>query len=114
MFEINLRQGRSNYYVTGAGYNIARYVVEDRVLGKDLGPCVLNRAQHFWHSVPKAVVYRYVQDPAFVEKARALAAAGKESTTFGYRYDLVRRPLRLAYVLVHLQRYFKKYRTYPQ
>ena len=51
---------------------------------------------------------------AFVEKARALAAGGKESTTFGYRYDLVRRPLRLAYVLVHLQRYFKKYRTYPQ
>ena len=114
VFEINLRQGRSNYYVTGAGYNIARYVVEDRVLGKDLGPCVLNRAEHFWHSVPKAVVYRYVQDPAFVEKARALAAGGKESTTFGYRYDLVRRPLRLAYVLVHLQRYFKKYRTYPQ
>lgn len=112
VFEINLRQGRSNYYVTGAGYNLARYVVEDRVLDKDLGPCVLNEKETFWHSVPRAVVYRYVKDPAFVAQAKALVKAGKETTSFGCRYDLSLNPRRLAYYLIHMQRYFKKFKTY--
>lgn len=112
VFEINLRQGRSNYYVTGAGYNIARYVVEDRVYERDLGDCVMNERESFWHSVPRAVVYRYVKDAAFVEKAKRLAREKKETTSFGYRYDLAANPRRLAYYLVHLQRYFKKFKTY--
>ena len=112
VFEINLRQGRSNYYVTGAGYNLARYVVEDRVLNKDLGPCVMNQKETFWHSVPRAVVYKYVKSPAFVAKARQLAREGRETTSFGYRPDLLTNPKRMAYYLVHMQRYFKKFKTY--
>ena len=112
VFEINLRQGRSNYYVTGAGLNIARYVVEDRVLGSDLGPCVMNEKETFWHSVPRAVVYKYVKDPAFVEKARRLVREGRETTSFGCGYDLRWNPRRFAYYLVHMQRYFKKFKTY--
>lgn len=112
VLEINLRQGRSNYYMTGAGHNPARLVVEDRVLQRDLGPCVLHREPTFWHSVPRAVVYRYCKDAAFVAQARQLVREKKETTALGYAFDLRANPKRLAYYLVHLQRYFKKYKTY--
>ena len=112
VFEINLRQGRSNYYVTGAGLNIAKYVVEDRVLGRDLGPCHMHKDASFWHSVPRGVVWKYVKDPDFIAKAKQLAREGKETTSFGYRFDLLTNPKRFAYWLVHMQRYYKKYKTY--
>ena len=35
-FEINARQGRSNYYVTGSGYNLAEYIVKEYVEKKEV------------------------------------------------------------------------------
>ena len=51
VFEINCRQGRSNYYVTGAGYNLAKYLVEDVIEHK---PCALTMTQnrHLWWVIP--------------------------------------------------------------
>ncbi len=109
VFEINLRQGRSNYYVTGSGNNIARYVVEDRINHRDLGECVMNNTEHFFHSVPAQVVYDYVEDPEFVARARRLAAEGRESVPFEYGSDLRFNPLRWLYVKIHMRRYFDKF-----
>ena len=59
LFEINCRQGRSNYYVTGAGYNIAKLLVEDLVEHKEL-PFVITENESLWRMVPKAVAFNFL------------------------------------------------------
>ena len=109
-FEINLRQGRSNYYVTASGFNIAEYLVKDYVLCSALAyaeakePC-------FWHYVPRGVVYRYASRSA-ANEARALVRQGKESSSLWYRYDVCHNPLRALYLFIHGRRYYKKYKIY--
>lgn len=112
VFEINLRQGRSNYYVTGAGLNIARYVVEDRVNQQDLGEPLFYQGGSYWHSIPNPVVWDYTADPQMVQQARAIADAGRDTTALDYRYDLRMNPLRRIYLWEHYRRYYKKYATY--
>lgn len=111
-FEINLRQGRSNYYVTGAGLNIAKYVVEDRVNKRDLGPPLFYEGESFWHSIPLPVVRQYTGDAALAEQALALAKQGRDTTAFGYPFDLRLNPLRWLYLQEHYRRYCKKYASY--
>ena len=36
VFEINTRQGRSNFYVTGSGHNIAELLVEDFIYNRPI------------------------------------------------------------------------------
>ncbi len=112
VFEINLRQGRSNYYVTGSGFNIAQFIVRDRVLNEDLGECAVCKKAHYWRSVPDGVVFNYVKDKQFVEKAKMLKKSGEHSTSLGYKHDLMANPKRLLYYIIHMQRYFKKFKKY--
>lgn len=109
VFEINLRQGRTNYYVTAAGNNIARYVVEDRINEADLGECFMSTKEVFWHSVPRDVVFNYVKDPEFVERARRLVKEGKEAMSFNYSPDLFLNPMRWAWMKIHMHRYRDKF-----
>lgn len=60
-FEINTRQGRSNYYVTGSGFNIAKYIVEEYIYNKNL-PIEIAKNEHLWLVVPKKVAFKYVKD----------------------------------------------------
>lgn len=110
-FEINLRQGRSNYYITAAGINIAKLIVDDYILGNDL-PYTECKNEHYWHSIPTRIVYKYVKNYELKEKVRLLIKEKKESSSLWYKYDLCNNPKRLAYVLVHLYRHFKKYKKY--
>ena len=44
---------------------------------------------------------------------KSLVKKGKSASSLFYSYDLRMNPLRLAYVLIHNRRYFKKYKLYP-
>ncbi len=109
-FEINLRQGRSNYYVTAAGLNIARLTAE--VYEDDGDECVMNENEVFWHHVPKSVAYEYTEDPDLVAKARALAGEGKERSSLWYKPDLKLNPMRFICVVEVLRRQKNKFKQY--
>lgn len=110
VFEINLRQGRSNYYVTCCGQNIARTAVEDRY-GRLTDTDICKEAS-FWYTVPKRVIYKYVKDGNLVHRAKRIISTGNARSTLMYKPDL-KNPLRLFYVAAHGIRYFSKYRKYP-
>lgn len=111
VFEINLRQGRSNYYVTSSGNNIANYVVQDRVENKELN-FFAQKDPFFWHVIPTSVVYKFVNDKTLVNKAKSLIKEGKSATSFGYKYDLHNNFKRSAYITLYNLNQIKKFNKY--
>ncbi len=111
-FEINLRLGRSNNYVTTAGCNVARYIVEDLVLDNDLGDTYFCDREAFWHSVPKGVVYEYCRDKNMTAKAKALVKAGHSGASLWYRPDTFMNPMRVFFLAMHGYNHYGKFNTY--
>lgn len=98
-FEINVRLGRSNFYVTANGYNVSDWYVRDWVRHERLEGLEIARGEHLFAFVPKAVIKRYVLDPVLRDKALALMKAGRSSDPNVYAPDLTlkRRAYNLAY-----------------
>lgn len=109
VFELNARQGRSNFYVTGSGYNLARYLVEDRVAGESLD-CTLATNEILWLVIPKKVAHTYVTDESLRTRMRVLERQGKVVNPLFYRGDI--HPRRLAAVLKAHLSHADKYRRY--
>ena len=108
VFEINCRQGRSNYYVTGAGYNIAKLLVEDQVEKKDL-PFVLADRPSLWRVVPRKVAFTYIVSD-YHQQMRELMRQGKEVRPLFYDKDKsLMRTLRME---KNLLGHFQKFKTY--
>ena len=86
VFEINCRQGRSNYYVTGAGCNLAQFLVEDRVEHKPQPQPVLTQNRHLWMAIPRKVAYDYIPK-RFHGEMKALEKAGAYVNPLWYSKD---------------------------
>ncbi|WP_311836089.1 hypothetical protein [Cellulomonas fimi] len=108
-FEVNPRIGRNNYYVTAAGANPMRFLVEDRVQGRAVEPVVVDR-EILYSILPHRLLLRYVLDPALRARVRTLVRAGAVAHPLRYRGDgsVARR----AYVLAAMLNQVRKFRTY--
>ena len=108
VFEINTRQGRSNYYVTGAGANVAKLFVDDYIEDKDM-PLHIVDNEILWMVVPKGVAFKYIKPHEYREKMKRLIKEGKMKNPLFYDKDKgFKRRLRLAKsMLGHYYKYNK-------
>ena len=77
-FDFNTRQGRSNYYVTGSGFNVAKYVVEEYVYNRPFDPeFETAQEEHLWTVLPYRAIDEFVSDPKLRDLAHRLVREKK-------------------------------------
>lgn len=109
VFEINLRQGRSNFYVTGAGYNLAKYLVDDYIYNKN-SECIIANKEHLWTMIPIDIAYTYVKNKSYVEKMQELVSKGLWVNPIFYKGDnKLKRKIRMDRLQKGQYEKFKKY-----
>ena len=109
VFEINTRQGRSNYYVTNAGENVARYIVDDHIdgLAED---CRIVTKESLWLVIPKKVAFDYISNEEYKLLMKKLIRSGNYVNPLEYSEDGgLMRKLRF---LKSQAGHFYKYRKY--
>ena len=112
-FEINCRQGRSNYYVTGAGYNVAKLVVEDRIehQDKELEIC---KNRSLWRMVPLSIAYKFTPKQ-YHKQMKELVRSGADHHSMIYSGDSsFKRRLRVLKGQLGIIKRFNKYCKVPE
>lgn len=108
-FEINTRQGRSNYYVTGSGFNIAKYLVDEYIYEKNI-PFQMAQNEHLWMVVPKQVAFKYVKSPEMKAKMKRLIHEKKVVNPNFFKKDL--RPKRFYAMYKNFLSHYVKFKKY--
>ncbi|MFC4614545.1 hypothetical protein ACFO3K_07475 [Cellulomonas algicola] len=108
-FEVNPRIGRNNYYVTAAGANPMRFVVEDHVEGRAVEPVVVER-EVLYSIVPHRLLLKYVREPQLAARVRRLVRSRATAHPLAYGKDLS--PRRRAYVWAAKLNQVRKFRRY--
>ena len=109
LFEMNLRQGRSSYYVTAAGYNLAKWLVDDVLYHKDM-ECTVAKNKVLWTIIPLKIIFDYVKSESVKAEAKALIKAGKVCHSYYYEGD--RSLKRWVHYKKNQFHYFEKYKRY--
>ncbi|ETA75122.1 carboxylate--amine ligase [Ligilactobacillus equi] len=109
VFEINIRQGRSSYYCTLNGCNLAQILVEDQVYHTKQDEILYGEVERVWLGAPEKIFYEYAKDNEYKEKAIQLLRQGKKGTTAFYKKDTLKHRLLMHYAFYLMK---KKYRQY--
>ena len=108
-FEINVRLGRSNFYVTGSGFNTVKWIVDDYIYNK-LDDYTVADNINLYTVVPKGVIMKYVPESDFKDLARRLFKEGKVTYPLIYKADKnLKHNFYARAALVNQFRKFKKY-----
>ena len=109
LFEINPRQGCSNFFSFAAGCDLAKLLV-DVYVNNETPPLVKAGSEILWSSVPKGILLKYVKNPEILAKVKALIKQKKFHMTLYYKKDFsVRRYMRIFLYYLRHYRSFKRY-----
>lgn len=108
IFEVNVRQGRSSYYVTLMGHNLAKFLIDDIIEGKEKETVYADKKVLF-SIVPKYILKKYVTNKQLNQEVRELIKENKLGNPLFYSGDSSL--LRKLYLFVRQMRYNKKYKN---
>ena len=108
-FEINVRLGRSNFYVTGSGFNNVKWIVDEYVYN-NLPEYTVANNECIYSVVPKSVIKKYVHDGKLKKRALELWDEGHLSRPLLYKGE---RSLRSRfYAYGNYFNYIRKFKRY--
>lgn len=108
IFEVNIRQGRSSYYVTALGHNMAEYIVDDVLYQKEKKTTYLNK-EYLFSVVPKIVLNNFVKDEKVKKEVKRLIKEKKWGNPLFYKKDKSFK--RKIYLLLRQINYYRKYKN---
>ncbi|MGN7388677.1 carboxylate--amine ligase [Sporosarcina sp. SAFN-015] len=108
VFEVNIRQGRSSYYITSCGHNLAKNFVDDLIYGVEK-PLTLLDEKFLFTVVPKAVLRKFVDNAKIRKEVDQLLRAGKYANPLFYKRDKSFK--RKLYLFMRQVNYYRKYKN---
>lgn len=108
IFEVNVRQGRSSYYATQMGHNLAKYLIDDIIKRKEK-PLTYAYEEVLFTIVPKYILRNYVKNKDMNEEINDLISRDKVGNPLFYSND--HSILRKFYLAVRQMRYNQKYKN---
>jgi len=107
--DLNPRQGRSSFFMTAAGYNLAEFLVDNCVYEKN-SEIIYANSDSLWLSVPKKIIFKYVENKEVLARVKKLIKEKKYKYTLLYNKDMnLKRFLRIK---LFYRKHIKEYKKY--